>query len=93
MTETVLVIGGTGELGAPVARQLRGDGYRVRLPVRELPAASDRDATLAYVKGDLDDTDDWSAPAGSASKECGAWAGSRCQRAATTASAALRCWH
>ena len=34
MTETVLVIGGTGELGAPVARQLRGDGYRVRLLVR-----------------------------------------------------------
>jgi uncharacterized protein YbjT (DUF2867 family) len=34
MTETVLVIGGTGQLGAPVARQLRGDGYRVRLLVR-----------------------------------------------------------
>ena len=33
MTDTVLVIGGTGQLGAPVARQLRGDGYRVRLPV------------------------------------------------------------
>jgi uncharacterized protein YbjT (DUF2867 family) len=33
MTEIVLVIGGTGQLGAPVARQLRGDGQRVRLPV------------------------------------------------------------
>ena len=32
MNETVLVIGGTGQLGASVARQLRGDGYRVRLP-------------------------------------------------------------
>jgi uncharacterized protein YbjT (DUF2867 family) len=40
-----------------VARQLRGDGYRVRLLVRKLPAASDRDATLEYVQGDLDDTD------------------------------------
>jgi nucleoside-diphosphate-sugar epimerase len=29
MTETVLVIGGTGQLGAPVARQLGADGYRV----------------------------------------------------------------
>jgi uncharacterized protein YbjT (DUF2867 family) len=31
MTRTVLVVGGTGLLGALVARQLRGDGYRVRL--------------------------------------------------------------
>jgi uncharacterized protein YbjT (DUF2867 family) len=56
MTETVLVIGGTGELGAPVARQLRSDGYRVRLLARTLPAARDRDADLEYVQGDLDDT-------------------------------------
>jgi uncharacterized protein YbjT (DUF2867 family) len=28
MAETVLVIGGTGQLGAPAARQLRSDGYR-----------------------------------------------------------------
>ncbi|HZB33246.1 MAG TPA: NmrA family NAD(P)-binding protein [Streptosporangiaceae bacterium] len=34
VTATVLVIGGTGRLGAPVARQLRHDGYRVRLLVR-----------------------------------------------------------
>ena len=56
MTETVLVIGGTGALGAPVARQLRGDGYRVRLLARKLPAARDRHADLEYVEGDLDDT-------------------------------------
>jgi uncharacterized protein YbjT (DUF2867 family) len=43
MTETVLVIGGTGELGAPVARQLHGDGYRVRLLVRTPIATRDRD--------------------------------------------------
>jgi uncharacterized protein YbjT (DUF2867 family) len=57
MTQTVLVIGGTGQLGAPVARQLCGDGYRVRVLVRRLPAARDRDADLEYVQGDLDDTD------------------------------------
>jgi uncharacterized protein YbjT (DUF2867 family) len=57
MTETVLVIGGTGQLGAPVARQLRRDGYRVRLLARRLPAARDRDADLDYVQGDLEDTD------------------------------------
>jgi uncharacterized protein YbjT (DUF2867 family) len=57
MTRTVLVVGGTGLLGAPVARQLRGDGYRVRLLTRTLPAASNRDPGLEYVQGDLDDTD------------------------------------
>jgi uncharacterized protein YbjT (DUF2867 family) len=56
MTETVLVIGGAGELGQPVARQLRSDGYRVRLLVRNLAAARDRDADLEYIQGDLDDT-------------------------------------
>ena len=57
-TETVLVIGGTGELGAPVARQLHSDGYRVRVLARRLPAARDRDRDpdLEYVQGNLDDT-------------------------------------
>jgi uncharacterized protein YbjT (DUF2867 family) len=55
MTETVLVIGGTGQLGAAVARQLRGDGYRVRLLVRTLPAAGQGHSGLEYVQGDLDD--------------------------------------
>jgi uncharacterized protein YbjT (DUF2867 family) len=57
MTETVLVIGGTGQLGAPVVGQLRGDGYRVRLLARTLPAARDRDADLEYVQGNVDDSD------------------------------------
>jgi uncharacterized protein YbjT (DUF2867 family) len=57
MTETVLVIGGTGQLGAPVARQLHADGYHVQLLARTLPAARDRDLGLEYVQGDLDDTD------------------------------------
>jgi uncharacterized protein YbjT (DUF2867 family) len=57
MTDTVLVIGGTGQLGAPVVGQPRGDGYRVRVLARRLPPAHDRDADLEYVEGDLDDTD------------------------------------
>jgi uncharacterized protein YbjT (DUF2867 family) len=57
MAETVLVIGGTGQLGAPAARQLRSDGYRVRLLARTLPTARDRDPGLEYVQGDLDDPD------------------------------------
>ena len=57
MAETVLVIGGTGQLGAPVARQLRSDGYRVRLLARKPPAARHRDPGLEYVPGNLDDTD------------------------------------
>jgi nucleoside-diphosphate-sugar epimerase len=38
VTGTAPVIGGTGQLGAPVVEQLRGDGYRVRLLARRLPA-------------------------------------------------------
>jgi uncharacterized protein YbjT (DUF2867 family) len=55
MAETVLVIGGTGQLGAPVARQLRSDGYRVRLLARTPPAARHHEPGLEYVQGDLDD--------------------------------------
>jgi uncharacterized protein YbjT (DUF2867 family) len=56
MTTTVLVIGGTGELGAPVARQLRSDGYQVRLLVRDDDTGSVSDSGFDYVAGDLDDT-------------------------------------
>jgi uncharacterized protein YbjT (DUF2867 family) len=49
VTGTVLVIGGTGQLGAPVVRQLHSDGYRVRVLARRLPAARDRDPDLEYV--------------------------------------------
>jgi uncharacterized protein YbjT (DUF2867 family) len=34
MEKTILVIGGTGMLGEPVARRLQADGYRVRLLAR-----------------------------------------------------------
>jgi uncharacterized protein YbjT (DUF2867 family) len=56
MTETVLVIGGAGELGAPVAGQLHSDGYRVRVLARRLPAARDRDPDLEYVQGNFETT-------------------------------------
>jgi NADH dehydrogenase len=55
MTATVLVIGGTGQLGAPVARRLRHDGYRVRLLVRDGAHDDDHDDDYDYVGGDLDD--------------------------------------
>lgn len=54
MTKTVLVIGGTGGLGAPVARQLRSDGYQVRLLVRDRSGRS-LDSGFDHVVGDLDD--------------------------------------
>jgi nucleoside-diphosphate-sugar epimerase len=57
MTETLLVIGGTGEFGGLVARQLRDDGYRVRVLVRRLPAARDRHPGLEVVQRDLDDSE------------------------------------
>lgn len=53
MTTTVLVIGGTGALGAPVAQRLRADGYHVRMLVRDLGRV--RGSDFEYVEGDLDD--------------------------------------
>jgi uncharacterized protein YbjT (DUF2867 family) len=38
-SETILVVGGTGELGKPVARRLLADGYSVRLLVRNAERA------------------------------------------------------
>ena len=56
MNRTVLVVGGTGALGAPVAKRLHEDGYRVRLLVRDpgrLPPPDD----VEYAPGDLADPD------------------------------------
>jgi uncharacterized protein YbjT (DUF2867 family) len=53
MSTAVLVVGGTGALGAPTT-QRREDGYRVRLVVRDpkrLPRHSD---DVEYVTGDLE---------------------------------------
>jgi uncharacterized protein YbjT (DUF2867 family) len=55
-SEPILVVGGTGELGKPVARQLLADGYSVRLLVRDVPRAR---ALLGpefeYFAGDVND--------------------------------------
>ena len=55
MTTTVLVIGGSGQLGAPVVRRLLEDGFRVRVLVRaNSPARADGPEE---VLGDVDDID------------------------------------
>ena len=55
MTATVLVIGGGGQLGAPVVRRLLEDGFRVRVLVRaNCPARADGPEE---VLGDVDDID------------------------------------
>lgn len=56
MIKTVLVIGGTGELGAVVAHRLQDDGYQVRLLVRDRFRVAVSDAGFDYVDGHLDDT-------------------------------------
>jgi uncharacterized protein YbjT (DUF2867 family) len=56
VTETILVAGGTGLIGEPVARQLRHDGFRVRLLVRDVWRAHDRlGPDFEYVQGDVED--------------------------------------
>jgi NADH dehydrogenase len=58
MAATVLVVGGTGHLGAPVARRLLADGYEVRVLVRDPDRAR---RTLGdgfdYRAGDVGDDD------------------------------------
>lgn len=56
MNRRVLVVGGTGALGAPVAERLRQDGYRVRLLVRSPGRLPPRD-DVEYAPGDLADPD------------------------------------
>jgi uncharacterized protein YbjT (DUF2867 family) len=56
VTTTVLVIGGTGELGVPVARRLRSDGYQVRLLVRDSDRLSTADPDFDYSQGDIGDS-------------------------------------
>ena len=52
----VLVIGGSGDLGAPVAEQLRGDGFKVRLLVRNRGGVLASDSDFKYVHGDIEDS-------------------------------------
>ena len=58
MSETILVVGGTGRLGRPVAEQLRVDGYRVRILTRDAEAAAERFGEgFEIVSGNTTDTE------------------------------------
>lgn len=52
----VLVLGGSGDLGAPVAQQLRGDGFQVRLLIRNRGRVPALDSDFDYAYGDIDDS-------------------------------------
>jgi NADH dehydrogenase len=56
--QTILMIGATGTVGAPVARQLRDDGYHVRLLVRNpARAAAQLGSGFEYVQGSVEDVE------------------------------------
>ena len=54
--KTILVVGGTGMLGKPVAQQLKADGFNVRLLARN-PEKAEKllDDGYEIIKGDVDD--------------------------------------
>lgn len=55
-SELILVIGGTGMLGEPVVRCLRGAGFPVRVMTRSPAKARDRfETSVEVVEGDVDD--------------------------------------
>src|SRR5258708_27902136 len=54
--QTILVIGATGTVGAPVARQLREDGHHVRLLVRDpTRAAAQLGSSFDYIQGSVEE--------------------------------------
>jgi uncharacterized protein YbjT (DUF2867 family) len=56
MERTILIIGGTGMLGEPVARRLQADGYRVRVLTRSPDKARARfGPSFDVVAGDVED--------------------------------------
>ena len=56
MTQSMLVIGGTGMLGEPVARRLCADGHPVRIFTRSLEKTRARfGAEYEVVAGDVED--------------------------------------
>lgn len=56
--QTVLVIGATGTVGGPVARQLLADGYHVRLLVRDIERAqSQLGADFEYIAGPVEESE------------------------------------
>jgi uncharacterized protein YbjT (DUF2867 family) len=59
MTNTILVLGATGLLGEPVARQLKADGFRVRILTRNAEKARDLFGDgFEVVEGDATNLDD-----------------------------------
>jgi uncharacterized protein YbjT (DUF2867 family) len=58
ITQTILVVGGTGMLGEQVARQLLHDGFEVRLLARDVERARTLlGPDFEYFAGDVDDPD------------------------------------
>jgi uncharacterized protein YbjT (DUF2867 family) len=58
MNRRILVLGGTGLLGEPVARQLQGDGFQVRILSRDPDRARQLfDTSFEVVAGDVTDPD------------------------------------
>jgi uncharacterized protein YbjT (DUF2867 family) len=56
MNKTILVLGATGMLGEPVARQLKGDGFQVKVFTRDVDAARESfDPSYELIPGDLTD--------------------------------------
>jgi NADH dehydrogenase len=54
MDKRILVVGGTGMLGWPVARSLREDGYQVRVLARDVDKAREMfDESFEVVQGDV----------------------------------------
>lgn len=58
MEKRILILGGTGLLGRPVARRLQTDGFRVRLLARDVSKACGLfGQTVEVVQGDVSDRD------------------------------------
>ena len=56
--QTILVIGATGTVGGPVARQLRASGYHVRLLVRDVERAQTRlGFDFEYITGRVEESE------------------------------------
>ncbi|MBI5236483.1 MAG: NAD(P)H-binding protein [Deltaproteobacteria bacterium] len=56
MKQIILVVGATGMLGEPVARQLEKDGYVVRVFARNIEKAKAKlGASFEYVRGDVEE--------------------------------------
>ena len=57
MIKKILVVGGTGMLGFPVARQLQQDGYEVDILTRNPQRAAEKSGNqFKYIKGNVENT-------------------------------------